>query len=155
FADDYAALLDTLASMPSQPRILVVYPTPVWVDDATSEARQEAVIANSIVPKLRAIALEKGADTVNLHTPMRARQNLFPDGVTPSAAGNDTLGRHVFRAFVDQSIRIMCVGNSITFGHGLNAREAYPVLLNRLLGNRYWVWNGGKSGWWMQRAQLP
>jgi lysophospholipase L1-like esterase len=23
------------------------------------------------------------------------------------------------------------------------------------LGPRYWVWNGGRSGWWMQRAQLP
>src|SRR5690606_26623743 len=113
FASDFRALVDTLASMPSQPRIIVVYPTPVWTDESGAQApglRRNSVIANSIIPKLRAVALEKGLDTADLHAPMLARQNLFTGaGVTPSTAGNDTLGRLVFRAFVDQSIRVMCV----------------------------------------------
>src|SRR5690606_5695055 len=145
FLKDYKALIDTLSSMPSQPRIIVVYPTPVWTGESGTQApglRRGSVIAHSIIPKVRAIAVEKGADTVDLHTPLLARQNLFANGVTPSAAGNDTLGRLVFRAYVDQSIRIMAVGNSITQAAGttggVTAKDAYAVRLNMLLGKRYW-----------------
>lgn len=158
FTRDFRALVDTLASMPSKPRIIVVYPTPVWTDEGGAQdpgLRRNSVIANAIIPKLRAVAAEKGLDTADLYTPMLARQNLFANGITPAAAGNDTLGRLVFRAFVDQSIRIMCVGNSITDATGNNAKQRYPQRLNMMLGPRYWVWNGGKTGWWMQRAQLP
>ncbi len=167
FTADYKALIDTLAAMPSKPRILVVYPTPVMPDAAPTDPleRNNQVISNSIIPRLRAIALEKGADTINLYTPLAGQidRYLTPNGnpkrILPNSVGQDTLGRLAFRAFVDQSIRIMCVGNSITQAAGttggVTVKDAYALRLNMLLGPRYWVWNGGKSGWWMQRAQLP
>lgn len=45
-------------------------------------------------------------------------------------------------------LRVACIGNSITFGYGLpdREREAYPVLLQQLLGAKYEVRNFGKSG---------
>lgn len=45
-------------------------------------------------------------------------------------------------------LRVACIGNSITYGYGLEDREteAYPVLLQTLLGKRYEVRNFGKSG---------
>lgn len=162
FVRDYKALIDTLKTLPSNPRIVVIYPTPVWTDESGAQApdlRRNSVIAGGVIPRLRAIAQEKGVDTADVHTPLTARQSLFANGITPSTAGNDTIGRLVFRAFVDQSIRIMCVGNSITQAAGttggVTVKDAYALRLNMLLGPRYWVWNGGKSGWWMQRAQLP
>ncbi|MBQ9637657.1 MAG: sialate O-acetylesterase [Prevotella sp.] len=44
--------------------------------------------------------------------------------------------------------RVACVGNSVTFGYGLPDREhtAYPVVLQRLLGDGYDVRNFGHSG---------
>jgi lysophospholipase L1-like esterase len=159
FVNDYKALLDTLATMASQPRILVVYPTPVWKNESGTQApslRRGSVIANSIVPMLRQIAKDKGADTVNLHAPFLARQSLFADSITTSTTvAQDSLGRHVFNAFVDQSIRVMCVGNSITEATSSSNKQKYTYRLNMMLGKKYWVWNGGKSGWWMQRAQMP
>jgi lysophospholipase L1-like esterase len=162
FERDYKALIDTLATLPTHPRIVVVYPTPVWKNEAAPQdpgLRRGSVIAGSIVAKLRKIAKDKGVDTLDLHTPMLARQTLFADSLTPSTAGNDTLGRHVFNGFIAQSIRIVCVGNSITFAVNTNGtipvKETYSMRLNMLLGPRYWVWNGGKTGWWMQRATLP
>ena len=46
------------------------------------------------------------------------------------------------------AIRVACVGNSITDGHGIDMRTAYgyPAHLQRLLGNDYWVKNFGVSG---------
>ena len=48
----------------------------------------------------------------------------------------------------DGPIRVACVGDSITFGSGVEEREknAYPTVLGRLLGKDYEVRNFGVSG---------
>lgn len=61
----------------------------------------------------------------------------------------------VFSAFAKQpktiypdTIRVACVGNSITEGHGLKDKktQAYPARLQQILGDRYFVQNFGLSG---------
>lgn len=48
----------------------------------------------------------------------------------------------------NQKIRIACVGNSVTYGYGIEKREdnSYPAQLQQLLGDRYEVGNFGKNG---------
>ena len=45
------------------------------------------------------------------------------------------------------AIRVACIGNSITDGHGIDMRTAYgyPALLQKKLGEDYWVKNFGVS----------
>lgn len=45
-------------------------------------------------------------------------------------------------------IKVACVGNSVTYGHGIPTREtdSYPAQLQRMLGDGYQVGNFGKSG---------
>jgi acetyl esterase/lipase len=45
------------------------------------------------------------------------------------------------------AIRVACIGNSITDGHGIDMRTAYgyPALLQKKLGKDYWVKNFGVS----------
>lgn len=47
-----------------------------------------------------------------------------------------------------QKIKVACVGNSVTYGHGIEDREknSYPAQLQRMLGDGYEVVNFGKSG---------
>ncbi|MBR6456129.1 MAG: sialate O-acetylesterase, partial [Prevotella sp.] len=47
-----------------------------------------------------------------------------------------------------EKIRVACVGNSVTYGMGVEDREknAYPVVLQRLLGDDFDVRNFGHSG---------
>lgn len=47
-----------------------------------------------------------------------------------------------------QEIKVACVGNSVTYGAGVENREvnAYPAQLQRLLGDGYAVKNFGRSG---------
>ena len=54
----------------------------------------------------------------------------------------------VSTAFAQKKIKIACVGNSITYGHGISDREhdTYPAVLGRLLGDKYEVGNFGISG---------
>ena len=46
------------------------------------------------------------------------------------------------------AVRVACVGNSITDGHGIDMASAYgyPAELQKILGNDYWVKNFGVSG---------
>ena len=45
------------------------------------------------------------------------------------------------------AVRVACIGNSITDGHGIDLAtvNGYPAQLQRLLGNDYWVKNFGVS----------
>ena len=66
-----------------------------------------------------------------------------------------TITRHLFLilcfslfitfAFAQGKIKVACVGNSITFGYGLKPGEAYPTILQGLLGDKYEVSNYGIS----------
>jgi len=46
------------------------------------------------------------------------------------------------------AIRVACIGNSITDGHGIEmaSQYGYPALLQKALGDGYWVKNFGVSG---------
>ena len=46
------------------------------------------------------------------------------------------------------AIRVACIGNSITDGHGIEmaSQYGYPALLQKALGSDYWVKNFGVSG---------
>lgn len=46
------------------------------------------------------------------------------------------------------AIRVACIGNSITDGHGIDmaTQHGYPALLQQMMGKDYWVKNFGVSG---------
>lgn len=51
-------------------------------------------------------------------------------------------------AYAQNRVKVACVGNSVTYGAGIENREvnSYPAQLQRLLGDGYEVMNFGKSG---------
>ena len=53
-----------------------------------------------------------------------------------------------FAACKSEPVRVACVGDSITYGHGIKDRlkDAYPGVLSSMLGEKYDVRNFGVSG---------
>lgn len=51
-------------------------------------------------------------------------------------------------AYAQNKVKVACVGNSVTYGAGIENREvnSYPAQLQRMLGDGYEVMNFGKSG---------
>ncbi|SDD83423.1 GDSL-type esterase/lipase family protein [Niabella drilacis] len=51
-------------------------------------------------------------------------------------------------AFSQKQVRVACVGNSITFGAGIEnrARDSYPAQLQTMLGSAYHIMNFGSNG---------
>lgn len=50
--------------------------------------------------------------------------------------------------FAQETVKVACVGNSITYGYGIKERgkDSYPAKLQQMLGDRFLVGNFGKSG---------
>lgn len=61
---------------------------------------------------------------------------------------NGLSGIHLKNEYKDGQIKVACVGDSITYGHGVSNwnKNNYPAVLQRLLGNEYNVQNFGVSG---------
>ena len=57
-------------------------------------------------------------------------------------------GQHVYEAPLEGDVRIACVGDSVTYGHGISGwvTNNYPKQLDNLLGEGYCVNNYGHSG---------
>lgn len=57
-------------------------------------------------------------------------------------------GKYVNTQPKEGQIKVACVGDSITYGHGISdwTKNSYPVVLQGLLGDEYHVANFGSSG---------
>lgn len=61
---------------------------------------------------------------------------------------NGYSGLHIHTRANDGQIKVACVGDSVTYGHGIKswAKNNYPAQLQKILGDTYHVQNFGHSG---------
>jgi acyl-CoA thioesterase-1 len=156
FEKDLSDLVDTLAAMPSKPKIWLVIPCPAFADQTGPGGIRGTVIKNEIIPLIKKVAAAKNLNTIDVYTPMLTHQAFFADNVHPNAEGHDTIASIFYRTFLSKATKIACIGNSITeyaFGTpGTVPVDAYSIRLNMLLGRDYWVENDGKSGAYMMKT---
>jgi acyl-CoA thioesterase I len=156
FEGDLLALIDTLGTLPTKPKIYLVIPCPAFSDAGGAGGIRGSVITNEIIPIIKKVAAARNLDLIDVYTPMLTQKALFPDNVHPTAVGHDSLAAYFFRTHLSQVTRIACIGNSIThyaFGTpGTVMKDAYPMRLNMLLGRGYWVENDGQSGAYMMKV---
>lgn len=155
FEKNLSEFVDTLTSMPSKPVIWLVLPTPSFTDGTNSGDIRGTVIKNEIIPIIKKVATAKNLKVIDVNTPLLNHPELFPDKVHPSDEGQDSIAAIFYRSFLANVTRVACIGNSITEyawnGNGLDARDAYSIKLNELLGANYWVENDGRSGAFMMK----
>jgi lysophospholipase L1-like esterase len=95
FAGDLRALLEHFSASPSHPRIWVCLPPPVY---ETRWGINEATVSGEIIPRIRAIAREKKAPTIDLHQALSERPEYFPDQIHPNATGTAMMAMTIFTA---------------------------------------------------------
>lgn len=159
FLGDALAMIDTLAGMPSKPRILPCYPVPVFQHNGTwsVDGINEPVVKNEIMPLIKQAAEQRKLTLADLHTFLESRSDLFTnDGVHPDAGkpGADSIAAMLFRAYTGAVTRVACIGDSITaFDRGASC---HPVKFNELLGREYYVLNAGSPGsGWLRAGPKP
>jgi lysophospholipase L1-like esterase len=149
FLADALAMIDTLAGMPSKPRVMPCYPVPVFQHNGTwsVDGINEPVVKNEIMPLLKTAGQQRNLTLIDLHTFLESRSDLFTtDGVHPDAGkpGPDSIALMIFRTYTAAVTRVACIGDSITaFDRGASS---HPVKFNELLGREYYVLNAGSPG---------
>jgi lysophospholipase L1-like esterase len=101
FKRDYLAMIDTLSSMASKPKIWLVLPVPVFNNaTAISWGIRDSII-KKIIPIIKQIGSERGVPVIDVNTPLLAFPQYFSvDGVHPNAAGEDTIAHVIYRVLL-------------------------------------------------------
>jgi acyl-CoA thioesterase I len=94
FKRDYLAMVDTLYTISTKPRIFVVLPAPIWPN--TMGIRDSAM--QKIIIIIKQVALERGLPVIDCNTPFKQFQAYFQDGVHPNAIGDDSIAHIMYRS---------------------------------------------------------
>ena len=96
FKKDYLALIDTLGTMPTKPRIWIVLPVPTW---RTEVDRPNDANLLQIIPILKQIAIERNLPVIDARTPLLNRKECFQsDLIHPKSCGDDSIAHAIWRA---------------------------------------------------------
>jgi lysophospholipase L1-like esterase len=122
FMNDYRAMLDTLSTIPTQPKFWLIKPMPAWYGTNNSTVNPSVpawgfdngtagngingfTIRDSVHPAIDTIAAERNLPVIDLYGPMLMGQTYVhtatpshtPDGVHPKELGHDTISAVVYR----------------------------------------------------------
>ena len=100
FAWDLKELVKMYQALPSHPQVYVASPLPAY-EDGTGKVRydiQPDVIRDEILPIVRRVAEDTGAEWIDLFSVFDGKPQLFSDGLHPTAEGAALLAQTVFDA---------------------------------------------------------
>lgn len=87
FSRDLQCMVDTLKKLPSHPRIILAFPIKAY--DGNRYKIRDQVLANEIIPMIKALAKKNKLETVDLRTPFIGHEEYLQDndGVHPNPTG--------------------------------------------------------------------
>ena len=100
FERDLKELIAMYQALPSHPQVYVASPLPAYAD-GTGKVRygiQPDVIRNEILPIVRRVAKDTGAEWIDLFSVFDGRTELYSDGLHPTAEGAALLAQTVYDA---------------------------------------------------------
>jgi acyl-CoA thioesterase I len=81
YAKDYQSLIDTFKTIPSNPRIFICLPVPVF---KTVWGINDSTVTAGILPILTKIAKDNNLPVIDLYHTMSGQAENFPDGIHPN-----------------------------------------------------------------------
>lgn len=94
FIRDLNALVDSFQALPSHPQIYLCLPIPaageIW-------NIRDSVIANEIIPRIRAVAQERHLPVIDLYSVMKPFPELLPDKIHPGPGGSMIIAEEIAR----------------------------------------------------------
>lgn len=97
FAADVRALVEHFQALPTKPRVFVCLPVPVY---ETKWGINEPVVKGEVIPVLQQVARDMRLPTIDLHTALSGKPEMFPDKIHPNAAGAKLIAETVAKALV-------------------------------------------------------
>jgi lysophospholipase L1-like esterase len=84
FVSDYLALIDAFAELPTNPKIFICCPPPIW---GRPWGLDGTVLKDQIIPLIGEVAELRDVEVIDLHSPLEDSSDLLPDGCHPNTEG--------------------------------------------------------------------
>ena len=110
FAPDYRAMIERFGALDTKPRIWVCLPVPAFPE---RWGIRDTVIKGEVIPIVRQVAEETGAQVIDLYTPLEGKPEMFPDKIHPNAAGAGVMAREIYRALTGKPWEKEVVGGAM------------------------------------------
>ncbi len=94
FAQDYQALIDTFKTIPSNPKIYVCLPVPVF---KSKWGINDSTLTKWIIPIIRNLAKRNNLAVMDLHDQMSGEGGNFFDGIHPDVKGAKIMAEVIAR----------------------------------------------------------
>jgi alpha-L-fucosidase 2 len=95
FVNDYKALINSFSSLPSNPKVYIVVPPPVFNNTIGLHAE---ILDNDVIPLVRKTAIDLGLPRIDVHTPLLDNPEDFQDGVHPNIEGSQIIASEIYNA---------------------------------------------------------
>ena len=96
FVSDYEEFIASYRTLPSQPRVILCTPVPVFGKGAYDI--QPGTVATNIAPAVRDLGARLGLEVIDLHTRFANGALWFPDTVHPNSKGTSVMAAVIFDA---------------------------------------------------------
>jgi lysophospholipase L1-like esterase/pimeloyl-ACP methyl ester carboxylesterase len=93
FVADYKHLIASFKQLSSHPRVVLLIPVPVFLEDSTGLS--SSCVRDKIIPLIRQVVYETGCEVINLYNLMIDSSQLFPDKVHPYKAGATMIAKRL------------------------------------------------------------
>ena len=97
FISDYKELIGGFQVLPSNPKIWIVLPPPVFNDYLGPNS---TIFVKDIIPLIKQTANELGLPTIDVYSPLVNHPEYFWDGVHPNSQGAKIIATEIYNAIV-------------------------------------------------------
>lgn len=145
FESDYQTLIDTLASIESEPKIYLCFPATSYV----SGSIKDSVLVHGVIPRIRKVAEKNGLEIIDMHSVTANMKDKFPDTLHPDREASMYLAKKAFETITGKKIdfRLQEYPGIKTRWRGYDkydfkfkGRDAIIVAPEEALPGKPWIW---------------
>ncbi len=98
FIPEYLALIDAFAQLPSQPKIFVCYPPPIFGGNYGSNT----TLRDVIIPFIQQLPTYRDVEVIDMYTLLEDSRHLFPDNLHPNTEGAKLMAEVIAETILGQ-----------------------------------------------------
>lgn len=99
FEKDYQAMIDTFNTIPTNPKIFICLPVPVYED---KWGINDSTLQAGVLPAIQKIAKANNLPIVDLFSALNNHPEYFPDGIHPNEKGAKVMAEAVAKVILDK-----------------------------------------------------
>lgn len=97
FVEDYKQLIAQFQALPTNPKIWIVKPPPIF-NDGTGLSTE--FLDTNIIPRIELVAKETNLPIINVYSALAGHPDFFVDGVHPKSEGAKVIAYEIYKALI-------------------------------------------------------